>query len=269
MKGSDDTLSARSMILTGNQLLRRVRDKVRTPWRLYRTMHRREEWFECPICVYIGPFATANSFAGSRKYAICPRCNGLERHRLQYLVMSEALSGLTGNLKMLHFAPENFFRQMFSGRFAEYETADLFIEGVDHKVDIRALPFDDATYDFVFASHVLEHIREDRVAIKEIRRVLRPNGVAVLPVPIVCEKTIEYSRANPYEAGHVRAPGTDYFERYKEYFERVEVWSSDSVPQRYQPFIYEDRARWPTAECPLRPPMQGNKHADFVPVCYV
>ena len=183
--------------------------------------------------------------------------------------MSEVLGSLSGRVKMLHVAPEKFFRQMFSERFDRYETADLFMEGVDHKVDIRTLPFEDATYDVVFASHVLEHIREDRMAISEIRRVLRPNGFAVLPVPIVCEKSIEYPDANPYEAGHVRAPGRDYFERYNEFFGRVEVWSSDSVAQKYQPFIYEDRACWPTAECPLRPPMQGRKHSDFVPICYV
>jgi SAM-dependent methyltransferase len=269
MKNTDRSLPARSLIMTGAQLLRRVKTKIRTPTPLFKILHRRDEWFQCPICNYNGPFATISSFAGSRKYAICPQCDGLERHRLQYMVMMEALSGLSGQVKMLHFAPEKFFRQMFSGRFARYETADLFMEGVDHNVDIRDLPFEDATYDLVFASHVLEHIREDRTAIKEIRRVLRTNGVAVLPVPIVCEKTVEYPEANPYEAGHVRAPGVDYFERYREFFGRVEVWSSDSVPQRYQPFIYEDRGRWPTPECPLRPPMQGPKHSDFVPVCYV
>jgi SAM-dependent methyltransferase len=269
MLSSEGRLPARSIVLTGSQLLRRIRGKIYTPTPLFRILHRHDERFECPICGYCGPFATMSSFAGPRKFATCPQCKGLERHRLQYLVMTEALNGLNGQVKMLHFAPEKFFRQMFSGRFSQYETADLFMDGVDHKVDIRDLPFEDATYDFVFASHVLEHVREDREAIKEIRRVLRPNGVAVLPVPIVCEQTIEYPGANPYEGGHVRAPGIDYFDKYKEFFNRVEVWSSNSVPQKYQPFVYEDRVRWPTAECPLRMPMQGSKHADFVPVCYV
>jgi SAM-dependent methyltransferase len=257
------------MTMAGAQLLRRIKGKMRTPAPIFKILHRNEEAFECPMCEYSGPFATVSAFAGSRKYAICPRCKGLERHRLQYLVMAETLNRLDRDARVLHFAPEKCFRQMFSGRFARYETADLFMDGVDHKVDIRSLPFADATYDVVFCSHVLEHIREDMTAVSEIRRVLRPNGIAVLPVPIVCEKTVEYPGANPYEAGHVRAPGVDYFERYKEFFAKVEVWSSDSVPQKYQPFIYEDRARWPTRECPLRVPMQGNRHADFVPVCYV
>jgi SAM-dependent methyltransferase len=269
MNGSDTKLPTRSMSMTTAQLLRRIRGKMRTPAPLYRMLHRHEAWFECPICGYNGPFATASAFAGSRKYAICPQCDGLERHRLQYLVMAKTLSGLDNHVKFLHFAPEKFFRQMFSERFAQYETADLFMDGVDHKVDIRALPFEDATYDVVFASHVLEHIDEDRTALREIRRVLRPNGLAVLPVPIVSDKTIEYPGANPYEAGHVRAPGVDYFDRYKEFFGKVEVWSSNSVPEKHQPFVYEDRACWPTPECPLRPPMQGQRHLDFVPVCYV
>jgi SAM-dependent methyltransferase len=273
MESTAASASKRSMssqILKGTQLLRRVRNKIRTPVPIFKILNRNDERFECPICDYEGPFATLNNFGGLRKNAVCPRCDGYERHRLQYLVARDVLNVLSGReLAMLHFAPEKFFRRMFSRHFAKYETADLFMEEVDHKVDIQDLPFQDGTYDFIFASHVLEHIRDDRRAIKEIRRALRPNGIAVLPVPIVCDKTIEYPDANPHEAGHVRAPGKDYFERYKEYFGRVEVYSSESFSQKYQTFVYEDRTRWPTPECPWRPPMQGQKHSDFVPVCYV
>jgi SAM-dependent methyltransferase len=74
---------------------------------------------------------------------------------------------------MLHFAAEEFLTKIFASCFAKYETADLFMEGVDHKVDIQHLPFKDEIYDVIFASHVLEHIRDDRQAISEIRRVLR------------------------------------------------------------------------------------------------
>jgi ubiquinone/menaquinone biosynthesis C-methylase UbiE len=169
---------------------------------------------------------------------------------------------------MLHFAPETFFREFFSKRFGEYETADLVMKDVDHHVDLQGLPFEDQTYDFVFASHVLEHIPDDRKAISEIRRILKPNGIAVLPVPLVAEKTIEYPEPNPHEAYHVRAPGLDYFDRYDCHFSRVERFSSDSLPDKYQLFVFEDRSQWPTNECPLRPAMQGEKHIDIVPVCY-
>jgi len=174
----------------------------------------------------------------------------------------------THESRMLHFAPEKFLRPIFSQRFQRYETADLFMSGVDHNVDIQNLPFGDGSYDFVFSSHVLEHILDDKKAIREIRRILKPGGIAILPVPIVSERTIEYPEPNPYEGGHVRAPGLDYFEKYQTHFSRVEIYGSDRFPEKYQLFAYEDRSVWPSGECPLRPAMYGNKHADFVPVCY-
>ena len=127
-----------------------------------------------------------SGFAGGRKHAKCPQCTALERHRLQYLVVRNVLKSMNvSEMKMLHFAPEAFFRRIFSRRFGKYETADLSMKGVDHKVDLQSLPFKAATYDFIFASHVLEHILDDKRAIEEIRRVLKPHGVAILPVPVV------------------------------------------------------------------------------------
>jgi len=207
---------------------------------------------------------------GLRKHAKCPNCGSFERHRLQYLVMMNLVKDRdSSKLKMLHFAPEAFFQSIFSEHFGEYETADLSMPGVDHNVDLQHLPFEDENYDFVFASHVLEHIADDAKAIGEIRRILKPDGIALLPVPLVCEKTIEYPEPNPNEAYHVRAPGIDYFDRYKPYFSRIEKIGSDSFPDKYQLFVYEDRSIWPTNECPLRPSMPGEKHIDIVPVCYV
>lgn len=171
-------------------------------------------------------------------------------------------------MKMLHFAPEPAFRSIFEAQFGEYKTADLEMKDVDYRVDMRDLPFDDASYDFIFASIVLDYIPDDERAIKEVRRVLRSNGIAILPVSLVSEKTIEYKEPNPYESYHIRASGMDYFERYERHFSKVERISSDLIPNKYQPFIYEDRSIWPNEEHPLRPPMLGEKHIDVVPVCY-
>jgi SAM-dependent methyltransferase len=170
---------------------------------------------------------------------------------------------------MLHVAPEPFFRELFSKQFGQYESADIDRNDVDHRVDLQQLPFEDGSYDFVFASHVLEHIPDDEKAISEICRILKPNGIAMLPVPLVAEKTVEYPEPNPNEAYHVRAPGLDYFARYERYFPRVDTVCSDTLPEKYQLFLFEDRSQWPTQECPLRPAMPGEKHIDVVPVCYV
>ena len=170
-------------------------------------------------------------------------------------------------MSMLHFAPEPFFRELFSKWFRNYTTADIARADVNYQIDLRDLPFEDSRFDCVYASHVLEHIKEDDRALSEIKRVLTPSGIAVLPVPIVSVTTIEYPKA--YEFGHVRAPGPDYFEKYEEYFAKVKAFSSNDFPSKYQVFIYEDRTMWPTPERPLARPMEGKKHIDMVPVCYV
>jgi ubiquinone/menaquinone biosynthesis C-methylase UbiE len=153
-------------------------------------------------------------------------------------------------------------------RTGGYTTADLNMKNVDYKVDVRALPFKDASYDFILASIVLDYVPDDEQAIKEIHRVLMPGGIAILPVALACDKTVEYSEPNPSEAYHVRASGMDYFDRYERHFSKVDKISSQSFPYKYQLFIYEDRTRWPNKECPLRPSMSGEKHVNIVPVCY-
>ena len=237
---------------------------------VFRTCNKSKEKFICPICNYRGPFLDLKPLTGFRKYAKCPKCGLLERHRLQQLVFNQLSSSYDfSKMKILHFAPEAYFRIKFQKIFSDYTSADLFMKNVDFHADLKNLPFHDAEYDLVYASHVLEHIKEDLIAISEIRRVLRPNGIAILPVPILAEKTVEYSYQNPHESDHVRLPGFDYYNRYKKYFSRVEKYSSKDFSPIYQVFTYEKRDNWPTKEMPLRKAMKGEKHIDTVPVCFV
>ena len=172
-------------------------------------------------------------------------------------------------MKMLHFAPEKFLRSLLRERFGKYETADPVMGGVDHCVDLQHVPFADAIYDFVLASNVFDYIPDDKKAMEEVRRILRPGGVAILPVSVAGEKTIEYSEPSLNEFCHIRACGMDYFERYEKCFFKVERIGSDAFPDKYQLFIYEDRSRWPNKKCPTRRPMPGRKHPNVIPVCYV
>ena len=236
----------------------------------FRLINSSKKRFACPVCKYNGPFMDINPATGLRKNAKCPNCGSLERHRNQYLVLQIVLTELkTEEMAMLHFAPESILRNYLSKQFHNYETADLNMSDVDYRVDLQNLPFKNSSYDFVFASHVLEHIPDDTSAIKEIRRILKPGGIAILPVPVVSEKTIEYPEPNPFDHNHVRAPGLDYFDRFVPFFSNIEQFSSSSLPEKYQLYVYEDRSKWPTAECPLRPAQKGGRHDDIVPVCYV
>jgi SAM-dependent methyltransferase len=232
-----------------------LRDGVNFTLFRLQTFRSGKERFECPVCGYID--------------AKCPYWGAFERHRLQYLAVKDVLQRRDpSRMRMLHFAPEPCFRALFRGRFGGYETVDLAMEDVDCNVDMRNLPFRDASYDVVMASAVLDYIPDDDTAITEIRRVLKPGGMAILPVSLASPTTIEYSEPNPYESGHVRSCGVDYFERYERHFREVRRISSDSFPDEDQLFVYEDRTRWPNTTSPLRPSMPGEKHIDVVPICY-
>ena len=248
-------------------LTQSIRGNLRA--QLTRLTLRNHQSYHCPICDYRGPFLNFKDPLYPIYDTLCPRCDLYERHRLQFLVMGEIGKRLDfAQLSMLHFAPEQRFSEAFRGRFAKYQTADIAAHGVDYQVDIRALPFADASFDVIFASHVLEHVDNDAAAIKEIHRVLRPNGFALLPVPIVSPHTIEYGAPNPREFGHVRACGVDYFDRYRAVFANVEVHQSTDFPAEYQLYTYESRIAFPSEASPKRVAMPGSQHPDFVPVCY-
>jgi ubiquinone/menaquinone biosynthesis C-methylase UbiE len=92
------------------------------------------------------------------------------------------------------------------------------------RADITDLPFDDNRFDAIYCSHVLEHVPDDRKAMSELRRVLRPGGWAVLQVPIKLIVTYEDSAVTTPEdrervfgqSDHVRIYGLDYKDRLRE-----------------------------------------------------
>ena len=125
-----------------------------------------------------------------------------ERHRLQSLALDVVLARLpTQQMTMLHFAPEPFFR----GDSAKHSLYTKLLKS--HRRDVnstasicRRWRCPSASYGIVVpASHALEHVRDDRAALREIHRILRPGGVAILPVPIVAEG--EQSSTTPQSAG--------------------------------------------------------------------
>lgn len=232
-------------------------------------LHFRAPKFTCPLCCYRGPFKPLRRATGPRPHARCPRCDARERHRLQYLVLRQVLARpRPAPLTVLHVAPEAHLAPLLRQHAERYETADLEMPNVDHRLDLQEMPLPDASYDLVYASHVLEHVPDDQRALREIRRILKPNGVAILPVPIIGEHTVEYPRPNPHETFHVRSPGLNYFERYRPHFAGVELYRSADLPSEHQLWIYEDRSRPPASGPFARPPVPGERHEDVVPVCY-
>ena len=251
-------MSAHSKLLG---LGRRV-DRVTVPMAFWRND------YQCPLCGYSGHFLNDWVLTGIRPNATCPSCGGLERHRLQWAVMDELASRFDfTSMAMLHLAPESHLARRFRGEFGAYTTAEYEGKNADLALDLTDTDLPDASYDVIFASHVLEHIPDDGEAARTVQRLLRPGGFAVLPVPIVCEKTVEYPEAVDTEFGHVRGPGPDYFDRFADLFD-IELFTSADVDQSIQPWVYENRSKYPTTSAPYRTASPGRRHIDIVPVMF-
>lgn len=135
--------------------------------------------------------AARSPFAGEMLNVVefsCPRCGSSDRARLYAHYFAEVFAKLPpgGKYRFIDFAPSPPLSR-FLRRFPqlEYRSADLYAEGVDDRVDLCDLkPYADRSVDFFLCSHVLEHVPDDRRAMRELCRILKPTGHGVLVVPI-------------------------------------------------------------------------------------
>ena len=74
------------------------------------------------------------------------------------------------------------------------------LSGAVLEADLGELPFADATFDAAVLGEVLEHVDDDRGALTELTRVLRPGGVLAVSVPA---NPALYGPSDEW-AGHVR-----------------------------------------------------------------
>jgi len=173
---------------------------------------------------------------GNRPNVRCPRCDGRDRERLLQLFLQQPEQArlLEGSSSILHFAPERRLARFLRTTPARYVTADLDGVGVDRRIDVTDIPFEAATFDLVICNHVLEHVPDDRQALREIGRVLEPDGVAIVQIPraLDLETTFEdpsiTSEAQRIEIfgqfDHVRIYGRDYVQRLSSADLQFEGW---------------------------------------------
>lgn len=119
----------------------------------------------------------------------CPKCKANDRDRLYALYLNKVFADLDKNKKynFIEFAPETKSLAKFikGHSFLNYRSADLYLEGVDDKVDIQDMNiYADEYADFFICSHILEHVDDDKKAMREFYRILKPSGWGVLMVPI-------------------------------------------------------------------------------------
>lgn len=175
--------------------------------------------FRCPCCG--GRFRKFLPYGADRK---CPRCGCLKRHRLLWSYLRKRTDFFTCHKKVLDISPLPFFQKKCKNlKNLDYISVDLSSPMVMIKMDITDIATPDNQFDCIICYHVLEHIPDDKKAMRELFRVLKPGGWAILQSPVRhnLDKTFEdpsivslEERRHVFgQADHLRIYGRDYKDR--------------------------------------------------------
>jgi SAM-dependent methyltransferase len=184
----------------------------------------RGDQVECPCCE--GAFSRFLPHRG-RPHAKCPGCGSLERHRVLWLFLQRETDVLERPGALLHIAPEySLQRRLAAVEGLRYVSGDLDSPLAELEIDLMEIPFEADSFDFLICNHVLEHVEDDRRAMAEVHRVLKPGGWAILMCPVDGRRatTLEEPTAvTPAErhrlygqSDHLRLYGRDYADRLAE-----------------------------------------------------
>ena len=205
---------------------------------------------ECPLCGCRRRKFLPYGYVTQRDNALCPNCLALERHRTLWLWLlreSDIGRGAVALPRLLHVAPEvalmRKFSRIYAKQPADYVTADLESPLADLHFDIQHIPLEDESFDVVICNHIMEHVEDDRLAMREILRIMRKGGWGVIlsPVDLQRDKTFEddtitdeAERTRIFgQYDHRRIYGRDYAERLREAgFEVYECDYANLIPAK-------------------------------------
>jgi SAM-dependent methyltransferase len=194
---------------------------------------------ECPVCGWHGRrFRSFLSGDEVISQCICPGCGAFDRQRLLVLGVRAELRARKGNPSVMvgfSLSPALRFLLEHEG-LARCFRSDIDAGdprfAPDFAADLRRTPIRDGSVDWVFCSHVLEHIAELDLCLDEIHRILRSGGIAWLQVPF--EAGLAHSRRIPIDPFRAHAHAWQFAPDFGTLLERqgwtvTEVIARDAV----------------------------------------
>ena len=208
--------------------------------------------FTCPVCGRSFRKLLPYGYVDPRDNALCPSCLSLERHRLLWLWLRRETDLFERLPRLLHVAPEvclmRHLRRAYRNRPDRYVTADLESPLADLHFDIQQIPLAGDSFDAVICNHIMEHVADDRQALRELLRILKPGGLGVLLAPV------DYARAETFEDDTITDPAerTRLFGQYdhrrvygRDYAERLRSAGFEAREIDYAArFTAEERRRY-------------------------
>jgi SAM-dependent methyltransferase len=152
----------------------------------------------------------------------CPGCGSQRRNRElidfieknwgQALRFKLTEGGMEGGLWVLDIAPAPGYQEWFEARGADYISIDLGERKAMALMDATMTGFADASFDIIICSHVLEHVPDYQAALRELRRVLKDDGAALIDVPF-SRRQNSIRLEKPDHQGHWHEFGMDIRDR--------------------------------------------------------
>lgn len=187
---------------------------------------------ECPCCGWQGRrFFDYAEMGYTVRNASCPQCDSHSRHRIFFLWLRDRYRIDQRKGRAVIFAPERALAPIWETATG-LRTFKIDIEsgrGVDVIGDIMYLPFATDSADLLWCHHVLEQVLDDRVALRELRRVLRAGtGDLIVSAGEGSQlTTLEFGRSDKALSGNRRSYGADFVDRLKEAGFSVELLTLD------------------------------------------
>lgn len=166
-----------------------IRDHKRTFRNLWSHFYKGKK-YQCNICkIKLRRFITLKSNA-----LLCPRCGSLPRSRGLWNIVEKILD----NKIVLHFSPPYALKNVIEKtvQVENYITTDYEGEFVsEFMFNIENIDLQNDAVDVIICYHVLEHIDDDKIAMQELYRILKPGGFCFVQTPfregsILEDKTI-------------------------------------------------------------------------------
>jgi SAM-dependent methyltransferase len=171
-----------------------------------------------------------------RPDARCENCGALERHRFLAHVLRDLAPVLPATGTVVDIAPQRqiagIIRRLTSGGYVAIDLVPS--ELTDVAGDITRLPLADDSVDLLVCYHVLEHVPDDATAMRELARVLAPDGLALLQVPWRPTDPTDEDPDAPVEE-RIERFGQDDHVRYYGYDFDLRLADAGLFPTRFQP----------------------------------
>ena len=154
---------------------------------------------------------------------LCPGCGSRSRTRRLWFILNKN-NHTNGNV--LHFSPSrSIYRKLKKNTKINYFSSDFEDEFLaDYKFDITSIEQEDNKFNTIICYHILEHIKKDTLAMRELYRVLKPKGIIYIQTP--------FKEGNIYEDDSVTSP--EEKEKHCSQNDHVRIYSIDGLKNRLE-----------------------------------